>query len=203
MQSPAGVARTGMTRFAGCTALLTALTLAGCSSSGGSSSPPSSAAPASSAAASSAPASSPAVSSSAAVSAPAQSGGATADGSTTTAVRTAYVTFFNSKTALATSQTFLQHGAVFKAALATQAKSPAAKGLSATVSKVVLQSPDLANVTFTLLGSGKPLLPDTPGYAVKEDGSWKVAAGTFCALLTLESAAPKACSDSAITALPS
>jgi hypothetical protein len=37
---------------------------------------------------------------------------------------------------------------------------------------------------------------------VKEGGKWKVSAGTFCQLLTLQNAAPKQCSDSSITAFP-
>lgn len=182
IQLPAAVVRSGATRFAGPAVLLTALVVSGCGSSGGGNK---TSAPPSSAPASSAPA------------------GGTADAASTTAITKAYVIFFNSTTKLAASETVLQHGAVFKATLATQAKSPAAKGLSATVSKVVLQSPNLATVTFSLLSSGKALLANTPGYAVKEGATWKVAAGTFCALLTLQGGAPKACDDTSITALPS
>ena len=48
----------------------------------------------------------------------------------------------------------------------------------------------------------EPLLPDADGYAVRINGSWKVAATTFCSLLTLQGDSAPACKDPSVTALP-
>jgi ABC-type transport system substrate-binding protein len=168
--------------------LLGSLALTACSSSSGSSATSPSAAPA---------ASSPAV----AGSAPAASSAGTAtsaDAATTAAVTKAYETFFNYKTGAAASQQYLQLGDKFAPALAQQAKTAAAQKISVKVSKVELQSPHIAKVTFTLYGGTNALLPNNPGLAVMEDGSWKVAAQTFCALVQIQGAAPPQCQDPAV-----
>ncbi|MCW2597518.1 MAG: hypothetical protein JWP39_3406 [Jatrophihabitans sp.] len=167
--------------------------LAGCSSSGkgGSSS------------SSSTPVSTPAASTSAASTSAATSGaGTSADAVTTKAVTTAYETFFDIKATTAQTVTVLQHGSAFSPTLAGQAKAAAAQKLAATVSKVNLASPNVADVTFTLTSNGSPLLPNTHGKAVREGGTWKVAAETFCALLGLQGTPPAVCKDPKMTALP-
>jgi hypothetical protein len=174
--------------------------VAGCSSSGkagGGSTPPHS------------PISSPAASTTASTSA-APAGAATpsgtgtpADSGTKALVAKAYRTFFDPKAPAATTQAALQHGSSFAATLDAAANSSAAKGIAATVTAVNLINPDLAYVTFTLTNSGSALLTDTPGYAVRENGTWKVAAQTFCNLLQLQKLSPAECKDPAITALPS
>jgi hypothetical protein len=167
--------------------------LAGCSSSGkgGSSS------------SSSTPVSTPAASTSAASTSAATSGAATsADAVTTRAVTTAYETFFDIKATTAQTVAVLQHGSAFSPTLAGQAKAAAAQKLAATVSKVNLASPNVADVTFTLTSNGSPLLPNTHGKAVREGGTWKVAAETFCALLGLQGTPPAVCKDPKMTALP-
>ena len=197
LTSPAGVIRR---RAAGAAIVLAAALLAGCSSSGsgggGSSdtaAPSTSTAPTSAAAASTTPA----AASSTAAAAPALSA------AEVKAIKKAYVTFFNSKTKLSVSAAFLQHGNQFMDALVAQSKNPAAKGLSVTVSKVVPQSAVVAVATFNLVSAGQTVLTDTPGYAVKDGGKWKVAAGTFCGLLKLQNSAPKLCDQASITAFPS
>jgi hypothetical protein len=70
------------------------------------------------------------------------------------------------------------------------------------VSSVALQSPNVANVIFTLSSNGSPLLPNNPGLAVKQDGVWKLAAQTFCGLAAAAGPAPAACGDTSITNLP-
>jgi hypothetical protein len=50
--------------------------------------------------------------------------------------------------------------------------------------------------------NGKPALPGASGLAVRQGGKWKVAAQTFCQLLTLQGDAPHACNDPKITAVP-
>lgn len=175
----------------GCVGLALTLALAGCSSSGngsgGSNTPPSSPSHATS------PATPPA---------PPPTGGAPAGASTKAAVAHAYQIFFNTKTSLSDSVADLQHGDKFRAALNAQSSNPAAKNISAQVTKVQLPSPHVAYVTFDLLSGGSPLLKGTHGYAVQEGGTWKVAAQTFCALLQLQNSAPAACKDMSIIAMP-
>jgi hypothetical protein len=126
----------------------------------------------------------------------------TIDAATTAAVKNAYVKFFDPKTPVATSVSLLQDGSAFQAALEAQAKGSLAQGASAEVSKVSLQSPNTAKVVFSILVNGKALLTDQPGYAVHDGGTWKVAAQTFCGLLTLQGAPPAACNTPAATTLP-
>lgn len=125
----------------------------------------------------------------------------TADSGATTAIGEVYKLFFDTNTSLAKSMNVLQHGPTFRATLISESKSPSAVDITAKVSAVRLVSNDVAKVTFTLYSGKNTLLPDTHGYAVRERGSWKVAAQTFCALLTLEGTAPPACKDKSITAL--
>lgn len=124
------------------------------------------------------------------------------DAATTAAVKNAYVKFFDPKTPVATSVSLLQDGPAFQAALEAQAQGSLAQGAAAEVSKVSLQSPDTAKVVFSILVNGKALLTDQPGYAVRDGGTWKVAAQTFCGLLTLQGSPPAACNTPAATTLP-
>jgi hypothetical protein len=128
--------------------------------------------------------------------------GTPADAATTTAVADAYKRFFTPTNTAAELESSIQGGSQLSAALATQAKNPLASTLSVSVSKVALLNPDAALVTFRLLSKGKPLLPSSPGYAVKENGTWLLAAQTFCALVQLEGPFPAACNDTAVTNLP-
>jgi hypothetical protein len=124
------------------------------------------------------------------------------DAATTQDITSAFKVFFNTDTSLAASVAVLQHGPTFRKTLESESNSPAAKDITATVSKIKLQSTDVALVTFTLKSGAQPLLPNTHGYAVRDGGKWKVAAQTFCSLLQLEGTAPPACKDASITALP-
>jgi len=173
--------------------------LAGCSSSGNKKPAGTSTSPTTSAAAPSSTPASSAASSPAAVTA----SGSPADAATVAAVTTAYATFFKATNTLAQTEAVLQNGTKLAAALAAQAKNPTAKTLSATVTSVALVNPNVANVIFTLNSNGQPLLKNTPGLAVKQDGVWKLAAQTFCGLAAAAGPAPAACSDTTITALPS
>ncbi|MDT4936066.1 MAG: hypothetical protein QOK11_3958, partial [Pseudonocardiales bacterium] len=118
------------------------------------------------------------------------------------AIKKAYTTLIDSTTSTADSIAVLQDGAAFKDTLDAQAKSPQAQDTTATVSRVTAQSPNTAVVIFTILLKGSPVLKDTPGFAVRENGRWKVAGGTFCGLLTLNGGAPPVCKTAAATALP-
>jgi hypothetical protein len=132
-------------------------------------------------------------------SAPATPSGRPADAAVTSAVRKAYSTFFSSNSSAAASQAALQHGSAFHAVLAEESKSSYAQKTSVDVLGVRLASADVANVSYTLHTSGISL-PST-GKAVRENGTWKVAAQTFCALLALQGSKPKPCTDPAVIAL--
>ena len=128
--------------------------------------------------------------------------GTPADATTKSAVTKAFTDFFDSKSTAAQSQDALQAGDQFTAVLAQQGTQSYAQKSAATVQSVHLISPDTAKVVFTVTVGGQPLLPDAPGYAVRIDGKWKVAATTFCSLLTLEGDKADACKDPTVTALP-
>jgi hypothetical protein len=169
--------------------LVVAAALAGCSSSGnGASSSP--------AGATSAPGGT--------ASTPGGGAPATANAATTKAITNAYEVFFDSRTTNAAAVAALQHGAKFRAAVVRESKSNYSKQrTTATVSAVRLQNPNIADVTFSIKVGGQTMLPNTHGFAVREDGKWKVAAQTFCNLLTLEGTAPATCKNASLTALPS
>jgi hypothetical protein len=164
------------------TILATAIALAGCSSGGSkagccSDSPPMSSGPSTTA-----------------------SAGGAADAATTAAVGTAYTTFFNSKSSAAASEAALQHGSAFRAVLEKESTSKYAQRTSVSVMSVRLVSADVADVAYTLRTNGITL-PST-GKAVRENGTWKVAAQTFCGLLALEGQKPKQCTDPNVAGLP-
>lgn len=131
-----------------------------------------------------------------------RSSGTPADPATTKAIATAYASFFDPRASIAVTERYLQHGAELKSAVQAQSHNPQASGLSARVTKVTLLSPNSAAVRFDLLSGGKPLLPNTPGNAARENGQWKVAAKTFCDLVRLTGHPPAACSDPNVLALP-
>jgi len=118
------------------------------------------------------------------------------------AISKAYAALFGTKSSLTQSVNSLQHGQKFKSEIVAESKKPAAKGSGAKVTAVTMRSPDVAKVTFTIYSKGSPALPNASGFAVRENGTWKVAAQTFCQLLTLQGNAPSACKDPKITALP-
>ena len=174
---------------------LTIASLAACSSSGGGKEK----------AAGTTPTPSPSTSSSTAVApAPVTSTAAPtpADAATTAAVTKAFTTFFGGTKDPTALVADLQNGPQLSAALAQEAQNPTAATLTATVSKVMLANPHVADVTFTLLSKGSPLLKNTPGNAVLENGVWKLAAGTFCGLVAASGQTPAACTDTTITGLP-
>ncbi len=131
----------------------------------------------------------------AATSAAATSGAsaAAADPATTKAVTDAYVQFFDAKQPADKRAAAVEKGDAFAPVLAAQASNPQAQGTSATVSKVTTADATHADVTYTLLMNGQPVLPDQAGQAVQESGQWKVAASTFCTLLKLQGGTAPAC----------
>jgi hypothetical protein len=153
-------------------------------------------------------ASSPSTSTSASVTASATSGaggagGTAADATTTAAVTSTFVTLFNGSAPITQRLALLQNQSAFASALAAEASSPLITQTSATVSKVSLVNAKQANVTYTLALSGVPALKDQVGIAILDGSTWKVAAATFCALLTGAGQALPACTQASVTAIPS
>jgi hypothetical protein len=128
------------------------------------------------------------------------SGGGT-QSATATKITKVFKIFFDTDTSLAKSVTVLQHGQTFRSTLNKESKSPSAVDITAKVSEVDVVGKNLAKVKFTIYSGKTTLLPDSNGYAVRQGGKWKVAAQTFCGLLTLEGTAPPACKDKSITSL--
>jgi hypothetical protein len=134
------------------------------------------------------------------------SSGATQSGSSDAAaeaaIKDAYARFFAPNTPEATSLGLLQNGHAFKAVIEAQAKTDYAKRSSAKVSTVTLLSANTAKVAYTILVDNQAMLKDQPGYALRENGTWKVAEYTFCSLLTLEGTAPPDCKSAVATTVP-
>lgn len=105
----------------------------------------------------------------------------------TTAIKANWATFFNSATPQATAVGLLENGSTLGPAIKIAAKVAKAEKTSesAVVSKVVFTDPTHANIVYSLLGNGKPLLKDSTGKAVLQAGTWKVAQTTFCTLAVL------------------
>ena len=103
------------------------------------------------------------------------------------AIKKNWVIFFNGKTPVATRQSLLENGSAFTALLKSQAKDPQAAMAGSSVQSVTLTSATKANVVYSILLSGTPVLTKQKGAAVYEGGTWKVATSSFCSLVLLES----------------
>jgi len=138
---------------------------------------------------------------SAPTSAASSTGGAVADAAT---IKDVYLRFLDLKIPVEQKVDLIQDGTEFLPAMQAEAKNPQAATVSLQVSDVKVTSAKLAEVTYTILVSGSPLLPNQHGYAVNEDGKWKIAGVTFCGLLAAQSptAIPPVCSKPAATSLP-
>ncbi|MGH3498232.1 MAG: hypothetical protein ACRDP1_12295 [Nocardioidaceae bacterium] len=117
----------------------------------------------------------------------------------TAEITTVYTQFFSGKSTAAEKIALVQNGPAFASTIQAQAGSPISKSTTATVSSVSMVTSTRAKVVYTVLLAGTPALKNQSGVAVNEGGHWKVGATTFCALLTLEGAAPALCSASTPT----
>lgn len=104
-----------------------------------------------------------------------------------------WVAFFDGKTPAQQKVALLQNGQQFAQLIQQQSGSPLAQQTSAQVSDVSLTDPHTARVTYTILLGGQPALKDQAGTALLIDGTWKVSDQSFCALLSLQGAAPPQC----------
>ncbi|MFZ0059673.1 MAG: hypothetical protein WAL35_06460 [Acidimicrobiales bacterium] len=128
------------------------------------------------------------------VPAPNAFGAANGSGGTTAAIKANWTMFFNGTTSAAKKETLLQNGKEFAAFLASQAKTAAARSTTVKVTKVELTSKTTARVTYTIYLGSTPAEPNAIGTALLQDKVWKVSDASFCALVSLEGTAPKACS---------
>lgn len=164
-------------------ALMLAVTAAACSSSSSPSAPTSpSTAPASSAASSAA--SSPG------------GAGTSPDSAAAAEIKANWAAFFSGKTSATQKIALLQNGQKYAAIIKAQAGSSLASGAGAKVTKVVVNSPTSATVSYDITLNGTTALPNQTGTAVNEGGTWKVGDVSFCQLLKLEGGgkAPSECS---------
>jgi hypothetical protein len=118
------------------------------------------------------------------------------------AVAADWVAFFSAKTPDARRVRLLQGGSTFAAVIKAQSSSSLAKEATAEVNKVTMVSPTQADVTYSILLSGKTALSGQKGVAVYKDGTWQVGVASFCGLLATEnggstSGLPAACKQSA------
>jgi hypothetical protein len=77
----------------------------------------------------------------------------------------------------------LQGGAKLQLLVQALAHDPRAADTSAKVSKVAFTSPTKADVTYTVLLKGRPVVRDAKGTAVLENGTWKASVAALCALV--------------------
>jgi len=107
-------------------------------------------------------------------------------------IKTAYETFFSSKSSVPERLAVLQDGPRFKALVTSFANNPLAKNVSAKVGTVSLDGANKAKVTYTVRLGGSPL-PEQTGTAVRQNGTWKVGYASLCKLVALEGSTPAAC----------
>jgi hypothetical protein len=119
-------------------------------------------------------------------------------GSAASEIAANWTAFFSAKTPVAKRVSLLQDGKLFASTIKAQAGSGLASQATAKVTKVTVQSPTKAKVSYSILLGGTPALANQTGVAVLQDGTWKVGLASFCGLLTVEnsgnkSSLPSAC----------
>ncbi len=105
-------------------------------------------------------------------------------------IMTNWVKFFDGTVPAQDKTGLLENGQQYQKQLEANAASPLAKSSAASVSSVSITSPTTATVTYSILIGGQPALPDQTGQAVLQDGTWKVGAQSFLALLALQGGSP-------------
>jgi hypothetical protein len=104
-----------------------------------------------------------------------------------------WTAFFNGSTPVSKKVQLLENGQRFAPLLQAQASSPLASQAQAIVTKITMQGPNRAQVVYTISVAGSPALKNQTGTAVRVGGVWRISDHSFCALLTLEGAAPPMC----------
>jgi hypothetical protein len=121
---------------------------------------------------------------------------------TKAAIIHAYETFFDYRTPPSTGVTLLQDGSAFSSTMQAAAASARQRKITVKVTAVAPMSANSRKVTYSLYLAGTPTLTGASGFAVFEDGTWKVAGTTFCGLLNLNGTNPPVCKDPKATKLP-
>jgi hypothetical protein len=98
-------------------------------------------------------------------------------------IAAAFVMFFDGTRPASDRIALLESGEQYAQDLETLASSPAGTKISVSISSISLASPTEADVKYSLLVDGQPMLTDQTGTAVLQNGEWKVAATTFQSLL--------------------
>jgi hypothetical protein len=110
-------------------------------------------------------------------------------------IKSAYETFFAGKTSVADRVALLQNGSKFKAVVASFASNPLAKTAKAKVDSVTLVGPNKAQVAYSVKISGASLATQL-GFAVRQNGTWKVGDASICRLIALQGTTPAVCKNS-------
>lgn len=114
-------------------------------------------------------------------------------GSTTTAALTGdaatisanWMKFFDGTQPASGKAALLENGQQYAQQIKAYAATSLAKLAKAEVLTVKITSSNSADVTYSLVVSGTPVLTNQQGKAVLQNGTWKVSAQTFQALLAM------------------
>lgn len=98
--------------------------------------------------------------------------------------------FFQAGTPLDERATLLEDGSEYTEALEIRAADPLQAQASAEVLEVELTDAEHARVVYDVTIGEEVALPEAEGVAVLQDGTWKVSADSFCALITLGATEP-------------
>ena len=107
-----------------------------------------------------------------------------------TAIAANWEKFFSPSQTIEEREALLENGASYEQALIQRSNDPRQATASAKVKLVELTPPDQATVTYDVYLGDTVALPDAQGFAVLQDGVWKVSGESFCALMTLASTDP-------------
>jgi hypothetical protein len=115
--------------------------------------------------------------------------------STTKGPLEAYTKFFSSKTPISERVSLLENGSKFKGVITSFANNPLASNTSATVYSVTLEGANKAKVVYAVKVGGASLGKQT-GFAVRQNGTWKVGDASLCKLIALGGTTPSVCKTS-------
>lgn len=123
----------------------------------------------------------------------------TAPATTTTVDPVAMITanweqFFSPTESVQQREALLENGSNYEQALIERSKDTRQATASAKVKSVELTPPDRATVTYDVYLGDTLALPVAQGFAVLQDGVWKVSGESFCALMILASPDTPGCS---------
>jgi hypothetical protein len=110
----------------------------------------------------------------------------TASQSAETQIKANWEKFFAGTTPAAQKISLLQNGDQFASVIKAQAGLPMSQATQAKVTAVKMLSATKARVTYSILMNGQVALANQTGEAVLQNGTWKVGAASFQALLALE-----------------